>query len=172
MLDEPTNDLDVETLELLEELLSEFDGTVLLVSHDRAFLDNIVTSTLAFEGQGRVVEYVGGWQDYQRQRLANGLAPAASAPSPRAASPAQTTAAPAPLQKRKLSYNESRELDALPGRIQALEQEQADLTREMEGEAFYKAGADRIASVMSRLQAVARELESALERWMELEERK
>ena len=170
VLDEPTNDLDIETLELLEELLGSFDGTVLLVSHDRAFLDNIITSTLAFEGDGRVTEYVGGWQDYLRQSAARGeLAgrdrqPAAARAEPR-------TPSSAPEGKRKLSYNEQRELETLPGRIEALESEQDALKREMDSADFYKAGAERITAVMARLDQSARELEDLLARWMELDER-
>ena len=129
VLDEPTNDLDIETLELLEELIGDFDGTVLLVSHDRVFLDNIVTSTLAFEGDGRVREYVGGWEDYLRQSAGRARSARSAGPArPRVAR--QRGGAPArsarPREKRKLSYKEQRELDALPGRIEALEAEQRD----------------------------------------------
>jgi len=174
VLDEPTNDLDIDTLELLEELIGAFDGTVLLVSHDRAFLDNIVTSTLAFEGGGRVVEYVGGWEDYLRQSAGR---PAPLAPrtevmvAPGTTSEPRTAEREPRLEKRKLSYNEQRELERLPASIGALETEQASLKAEMASADFYKAGADRIKVVMSRLDAVARELEELLGRWMELEER-
>jgi ATP-binding cassette subfamily F protein uup len=172
VLDEPTNDLDIETLELLEERLGAFDGTVLLVSHDRAFLDNIVTSTVAFEGQGRVREYVGGWTDYLRQTQAGAapdepVRPAAAAPDRKSAATAAVEAA-AP---RKLSYNEQRELSALPARIEALEREAAALKAEMEAPDFYKAGADRIHAVMAGAAAAAGELERLLARWVELEER-
>ena len=183
VLDEPTNDLDIETLELLEELIGAFDGTVLLVSHDRAFLDNIVTSTLAFEGDGRVTEYVGGWQDYLRQsgaQRAAGRGPQASdrrdAVAERATrpedSPMQTTEVIAPAARRKLSYNEQRELERLPGQIDQLESEQSALKAEMEAADFYKSGAERIRTVMSRIDECARELEQLLARWMELEERR
>jgi ATP-binding cassette subfamily F protein uup len=187
VLDEPTNDLDIETLELLEEILGAFDGTVLLVSHDRQFLDNIVTSTVAFEGDGRVSEYVGGWEDYLRQRqgaggwalgvanAVNGVRTrsisARSDVSSQLESPAPSAERPAPAAKRKLSYNEQRELDHLPAQIAALEQEQSSLKEEMESADFYKSGADRIHAVMSRLETVARELEQLLEKWVELEER-
>jgi ABC transport system ATP-binding/permease protein len=183
ILDEPTNDLDIETLELLEDLLGDFDGTVLLVSHDRTFLDNIVTSTLAFEGGGRVTEYVGGWEDYLRQRERERLRPDRStgSGSSRASSrdEREQGAWPASAEKsrqtadnqRKLSYKEQRELEALPARIKALEGEQQDLKAEMESPDFYKAGADRIHTVMQRLDAVGAELEALLERWMQLEER-
>jgi ATP-binding cassette subfamily F protein uup len=179
VLDEPTNDLDVETLELLEELIGAFDGTVLLVSHDRAFLDNIVTSTLAFEGDGVVREYVGGYADYLRQSAARvtprSRTPGAEIREPR---PARDAGAPPAVArgepgagKRKLSYNEQRELDALPSRIAALETEHAALKAEMEAGDFYKSGADRIHEVMTRLEAVAGELDSLLSRWVELDER-
>jgi ATP-binding cassette subfamily F protein uup len=169
VLDEPTNDLDIETLELLEELIADFDGTVLLVSHDRVFLDRIVTSTLAFEGQGRVVEYVGGWQDYLRQRpsTSNVQPPASKTLQSRIPDPAS----PIPAAK-KLSYKENRELESLPGHIEALEAEQERLKKESESADFYKAGADHIKSVLARLEAIAPELEQAIARWMELEERR
>ena len=169
VLDEPTNDLDIETLELLEELIADFDGTVLLVSHDRVFLDRIVTSTLAFEGQGRVVEYVGGWQDYLRQRpsTSNVLPPTPKTPASRTPHPAS----PSPAAK-KLSYKENRELESLPSHIEALEAEQERLKKESESADFYKAGADHIKSVLARLEAIGPELEQAIARWMELEERR
>ncbi|MGH9371992.1 MAG: ATP-binding cassette domain-containing protein [Vicinamibacterales bacterium] len=182
VLDEPTNDLDIDTLELLEELIGSFDGTVLLVSHDRAFLDNIVTSTLAFEGEGRVREYVGGWEDYLRQSTGRGLRVVArrSAASRDAMQPGR---APVPAidsrpasreqrrERRKLSFNEQRELDRLPADIRALETEQAALKAEMESPEFYKAAADRITAVMTRIDEAARELDGMVARWMELEER-
>jgi ABC transport system ATP-binding/permease protein len=178
VLDEPTNDLDVETLELLEELIGDFDGTVLLVSHDRAFLDNIVTSTLAFEGDGLVREYVGGYLDYLRQsltRVAPRSTPTADIRAPRSArgaglSPLATGDQPG-AGKRKLSYNEQRELETLPARIAALESEHALLKAEMEAADFYKSGADRIHQVMTRLDSATGELDSLLARWVELEER-
>jgi ABC transport system ATP-binding/permease protein len=179
VLDEPTNDLDIETLELLEELLGGFDGTVLLVSHDRAFLDDIVTSTLAFEGDGRVREYVGGWADYLRQRRdpnPGTLDPGSSADAGAASRVAGKTAPVAPAAdaaaRKKLSYKEQRELDDLPARIESLESEHATLKSELESPEFYKAGADRIRFVMARLDDLARALEQTLERWMELEARK
>jgi ABC transport system ATP-binding/permease protein len=175
VLDEPTNDLDIETLELLEELIAGFDGTVLLVSHDRVFLDNIVTSTLAFDGEGRVVEHVGGWADYLRQRGA-----AAAVPKAAGWGQAQVTRPPddvtgdarAAPSKKKLSYKETRELAGLPDRIAALEAEQAALGRESESAEFYKLPADRIRDVLARLEAIGPELETTIARWMELEERR
>ena len=123
VLDEPTNDLDIETLELLEAQLVEWPGTLLLVSHDRAFLDNVVTSTLVFEGGGRVEEYVGGYEDWQRhkQLLAQAVAKPGPASSPQPAADRKSRA------KAKLSFNERREFEALPGRIAALEAEDARL---------------------------------------------
>jgi ATP-binding cassette subfamily F protein uup len=189
VLDEPTNDLDLETLELLEELIGTFDGTVLLVSHDRAFLDNIVTSTFAFEGDGKVVEYVGGWDDYLRQSGYGsvGTRPA-SAPGPartessgearrRASRPAthgDGGTGPGESEvatRRKLSYKEQRELESLPAHIEALEAEQQRLRHESESPEFYRESSDRIHAVLARIEAVGVDLERALARWVELEER-
>jgi ABC transport system ATP-binding/permease protein len=170
VLDEPTNDLDIETLELLEDLIGGFDGTVLLVSHDRVFLDRIVTSTLAFEGGGRVMEYVGGYEDYLRQSEARrragsdvdrGAAPVAARGSSRPDSGGQ----------KKLSYHEARELAGLPARIEALEVERAKLQAEAASPEFYKESADRIRDVLARIEAIAPELEQAVARWIDLEER-
>ncbi len=175
VLDEPTNDLDIETLELLEELVGDFAGTVLLVSHDRTFLDHVVTSTLAFEGDGRVTEYVGGWGDYLRQAGdrpstggRDGRATTASEPVSDAS---RAPAAGAVAARRKLSYKEQREYDALPARIEALEAEQQRLRGESESAEFYREPADQISGVLARLDALGSELEAALARWMELEER-
>jgi ABC transport system ATP-binding/permease protein len=170
VLDEPTNDLDIETLELLEELIGTFSGTVLLVSHDRTFLDNIVTSTLAFEPGGRVTEYVGGWADYLRQASSRDRA-VAVIPRPEAARTRRQEAAARDTVRRKLGYKEQRELESLPDRIESLEREQAALRAEMEAPEFYKSGADRIRLVMSRRDEIVGELDVALARWMELEER-
>jgi ATP-binding cassette subfamily F protein uup len=190
VLDEPTNDLDIETLELLEDLIGGFDGTVLLVSHDRAFLDHIVTSTLAFEGGGRVTEYVGGYEDYVRQSSSGSTARAREARTSGSASrDAASRRDPAPGEHerwrpgslgqsrslaahRKLSYNEVRELESLPGRIEALESEQTRLQAEAAAVEFYKAPPDRIRGVLARIEAIAPELEAALARWMDLEERR
>ena len=189
VMDEPTNDLDIETLELLEELIANFDGTILLVSHDRVFLDRIVTSTLAFEGNGVVTEYVGGYEDYLRQsgsgirdpggRLrpergdgVNRRAAAAPSESERGWGPASSEKSRPDVGKRKLSYRENQELESLPGRIGALEQEQAALQAEAAAPDFYKESADHIRAVLARIEGIAPELESALARWMELEERR
>jgi ATP-binding cassette subfamily F protein uup len=154
VMDEPTNDLDVETLELLEEMVAEYAGTLLLVSHDRAFLDNVVTSTLVFEGEGRIVEYVGGYSDWLQQRPIEPQ-PAAAAPPPR---PARTRAP-------RLSYNELRELQLLPEKIQQLEAEQAELNRELSDPQGFKRNHEASATALRRLQALAEELEAAYARW-------
>ncbi|MBA2965429.1 MULTISPECIES: ATP-binding cassette domain-containing protein [Ramlibacter] len=170
VLDEPTNDLDIDTLELLEDLLQDYEGTVFLVSHDRAFLDNVVTSTIAYEGEGRWREYEGGVEDWlvQSQR-ARAIAAAAATP----AAPARPAAAPAPaatpaaaaVARRKLSYKEQRELDALPARIQALEAEQAALQAELADGTLYVRDAARAAQLGTRNAAIDDELLAALERW-------
>ncbi|UCH52473.1 MAG: ABC transporter ATP-binding protein, partial [Pseudomonadota bacterium] len=166
--DEPTNDLDVDTLELLEELLAEYDGTLLLVSHDRAFLDNVVTSTLVFEGEGRVGEYVGGYEDWLRQRRAAPAPDKRERPEPK--SPALTASAPAaPGQKKKLSYKETRELEALPARIEALEHEQQQLEVSISHSAFYQQDKSAIAETLGRVEQLRTELEGAYARWEELE---
>jgi ATP-binding cassette subfamily F protein uup len=166
VMDEPTNDLDVETLELLEELLLEFPGTLLLVSHDRAFLDNAVTSTLVFEGGGRIGEYVGGYSDWLRQRP-NPPAPGSEAPA-RAARPAPAAEASS-TKARKLSYKEQRELEALPGKIEALEAEQAQLQTTVSAPAFYQQTGEAVSATLARLQAVTGELEACYARWEALE---
>ncbi|AHF04994.1 heme ABC transporter ATPase [Marichromatium purpuratum 984] len=171
VLDEPTNDLDAETLELLDELLVNFQGTLLLVSHDRALLDNVVTSTLVFEGDGRIGEYVGGYTDWQRQQ-ARREAEAAAAERERAR-PAKT--APAPRPKReggKLGYKETRELAELPARIESLEQAQAELHARMADPAFYREAGEAVATTRAELEAVERELEQAFVRWEALEARR
>jgi ATP-binding cassette subfamily F protein uup len=197
VLDEPTNDLDIETLELLEELIGSFDGTVLLVSHDRVFLDNIVTSTLAFDGRGGVTEYVGGYEDFLRQSrgrepgpgtgeaVAGARSPGSGLPadarqrvgakaepgdSGRRSSegPAQATTA---VSRKKLSFKERKEFEALPAHIEALEAEQARLQRESASPAFYKEAAGHIKGVLARIEAIAGELETVLARWVELDER-
>jgi ATP-binding cassette subfamily F protein uup len=168
VLDEPTNDLDIDTLELLEELLQDYEGTVFLVSHDRAFLDNVVTSTIAFEGDGRWREYEGGVEDWLTQsRRARELAEAASGP---AAAPAREKApAPAAPQaaapKRKLGYKEQRELEALPARIEALEQEQKAIQAELSAGAVYRDDPGRATQLAQRSERIEEELMEALERW-------
>jgi ATP-binding cassette subfamily F protein uup len=168
VLDEPTNDLDIDTLELLEDLLQNYDGTVFLVSHDRAFLDNVVTSTIVFEGNGLWREYEGGVQDWLTQsRRAQALAQAATAADARAAAPAPKPApAPTPTAaKRKLSYKEQRELEALPGLIESLEQEQKQLHGELADGGLYGRDPARAALLSERSAQIDGELLAALERW-------
>ncbi|MES2941171.1 MAG: ATP-binding cassette domain-containing protein [Pseudomonadota bacterium] len=167
VLDEPTNDLDIDTLELLEELLQDYDGTVFLVSHDRAFLDNVVTSTIASEGDGRWREYEGGVQDWllqsrRAQQIAQAAAPAQAARNAAPAAPAPATAS---LAKKKLSYKEQRELEALPGRIEALEQEQKALQKALADGTLYATDPARAAALAQRSAGIEDELMSALERW-------
>ena len=165
VMDEPTNDLDLETLELLEELLLDFDGTLLLVSHDRAFLDNVVTSTLVFEGEGRVNAYVGGYQDWLRQRPA--LQPVAkpkAAEKPPAAKPAVDTARP-----KKLSYKDQRELDQLPARIEALEAELGEVQGALGNPELYREAPERVGELNARMQRIEQALAEAYARWEALD---
>ena len=202
VLDEPTNDLDIETLEVLEARLATFPGTILLVSHDRAFLDHVVTSTLVFEGDGRVSEYVGGYSDWARMEearhragqgaagggamvhtsgpsgtrsvptAADGTRPASAKPAPLADS-AGSAASPAPAgpAPKRLSYNEQREYDALPVRIEALEAEVRRLQQRIASPDFYKEGADAIAGTMTQADAAQAELDAAYARWDALDSR-
>ncbi len=168
VMDEPTNDLDAETLELLEEMVSEYAGTLLLVSHDRAFLDNVVTSTLVFEGQGRVREYVGGYSDWMRQRPT--AVPPASAAGAEAPKQGKSNAAAAGGRKpRKRSYHEQRELDSMPQRIQALETLQEELQGALADPKFFRESPAEAAAALERLQSLAAELESVYARWDALE---
>ncbi|ETX04370.1 MAG: hypothetical protein ETSY2_29150, partial [Candidatus Entotheonella gemina] len=164
VFDEPTNDLDAETLELLEELLHDFQGTVLLVSHDRTFLNNVVTSTLVFEGSGRVREYVGGYDDWLRQRQV----PTSSKPVKTAPKRDKT---PVPSERpRRMNNKERLELEALPERIETLEAEQEQLYAQMSDPAFYRHEGEDVAQVKARLDAIAQELEEAYKRWETLEQ--
>ena len=166
VLDEPTNDLDIDTLEVLEDLLLEYDGTLLLVSHDRAFLNNIVTSTLILDGTGNVSEYVGGYDDWHKQieqTLASGTKPKADSVI-RGESKADSKPA-----ARKLSYNEKRELEELPRQIEMLEAEQHQLTVKMEDPEFYKEDGATITQAVNRLQELHEELSRVYQRWAELE---
>jgi ATP-binding cassette subfamily F protein uup len=170
VLDEPTNDLDLETLELLEAQLVEWPGTLLVVSHDRRFLDHVVTSIIAFEGDGRLVEYVGGYEDWIRQRPRPVTAPSAAARVAcveTAASPRDVSARPA--APRKATNKERLEYEALPGRIEALEREQQRLTADVHAPDFYKKPAADIAATMARLDAIPAELLAAYARWDELD---
>ncbi|MHC1480050.1 ATP-binding cassette domain-containing protein [Frateuria aurantia] len=168
IMDEPTNDLDVETLELLEELLIDYPGTLLLVSHDRAFLDNVVSSTLVLEGEGRVGEYIGGYEDWLRQRGSTQAAAVAqpAAPAAAAAPPASAPARPA----RKLSYKDARELELLPARIDELEQQLAAKSAQMSDPAFFQQGAETLARLNAELAAIQAQLDQAYARWTELDQ--
>ncbi|GGD43795.1 ATP-binding cassette domain-containing protein [Pseudoxanthomonas indica] len=165
VMDEPTNDLDVETLELLEELLGDYPGTLLLVSHDRDFLDNVVTSTLVLEGDGKLGDYVGGYSDWLRQRA---VAEAAAANRP-AAREAVAAAPAAAAPKRKLSYKDSRELEQLPARIEALEGDIAQRTAAMNEPAYYQQDAAAMQQANDALARLQAELEQAYARWAELD---
>jgi ABC transport system ATP-binding/permease protein len=169
VLDEPTNDLDIDSLELLESTLQEYRGTLLLVSHDRAFVDAIATQTLVSEGDGRWREYVGGYSDWLVQR------PKPQEAAAVAASTADSAAASAPgardRQRVKLSYKEQRALETLPARIEALEAEQAALNAAMAGPDYHRAGADQMRSDAARVEAIDVELAALLEQWTTLEDK-
>lgn len=203
VLDEPTNDLDLETLELLEDMLLEFDGTLLVVSHDRDFLDNVVTSTLVFEGDGRWQDYVGGYQDWLRQRKPEEKKQGSKAARARAAAPRDATARAGSTygatsgagsassgstssksadsgststssnataaRPRRLGFNETRELDGLPARIERLEAEKATLLTLLSSPDFYRSPGEEIAQRKARLDTLDAEIEHAYERWAELE---
>lgn len=163
VMDEPTNDLDLETLELLEELLLDYQGTLLLVSHDRTFLNNVVTSTFVFEGKGKVNEYVGGYDDWQRQ--SEGKRNDATEKIP-----AKTAPVRRPCERpRKLSFKEQRELEALPQRIEALEAEQQQLYQTMSDPLFFQKGKEEITKINDRASSLKGELAEAYQRWETLE---
>jgi ATP-binding cassette subfamily F protein uup len=165
VLDEPTNDLDIETLDLLEELLLEFGGTLLVVSHDREFLDHVVTSTLVFEGTGgRVTEYAGGYTDWVRQRSAGARAPSAPAPKKAAPAPASSRAG----KPKKLNYRETAELAGLPERIDALEREREERYASLADPVLLRDGT-AVAQARARLAALDVEIAALTERWEALE---
>jgi ATP-binding cassette subfamily F protein uup len=166
-MDEPTNDLDVETLELLEELLGEYPGTLLLVSHDRDFLDNVVTSTMVMEGDGRIGEYAGGYSDWLRQKPVSPEPDAA--PKPQPAQPAKPAAAAPPPVKARLSYKDARELERLPARIEALETQLAAFTARMADPGYYQRNAAAITADNAMLATAQAELDAAYVRWGQLE---
>ncbi len=178
VLDEPTNDLDIETLELLESLLQDYRGTIFLVSHDRAFLDNVVTQVIAFEGDGVLREYAGGYSDwaaYQAQRAGELRAPearaAARAAAPSAPPPAANARAEARPRRPRLSPPDERELAALPERIEALEAALAAAREQLADPAVYRDGAERVKALNAGLEAREAELAAAYARWEELEAR-
>jgi ATP-binding cassette subfamily F protein uup len=164
VLDEPTNDLDIETLDLLEGLLINYTGTILLVSHDRTFINNIVTSTVVFEGSSVVKEYVGGYDDWLRQRPKEAKSSVASA-SKQGAPPAQESKA-----RLKLGFKQEKELDALPRTIERLEKKQQELFQTMGDPRFYKKDKADIVAKTDRLEELKRHLGEAYERWEELEQ--
>lgn len=176
VMDEPTNDLDIETLELLEEVLAKFTGTVLIVSHDRAFLDNVVTSMLVFEGQGHITEYIGGYEDWLRQGGSPKLLGFKG--EPLSASTLADDSNNSPLgnpqtkkaTKRKLSYHEQRELAALPSRIEQLEKQIAEQQQQINAPNFYQQAPQVTISVLQELDQMQAELDNLLVRWTELEE--
>jgi ABC transport system ATP-binding/permease protein len=159
VLDEPTNDLDLETLELLEQQLVDWPGTLLLVSHDRRFLDNVVTSTFAFEGEGKVEEYVGGYEDYVRQKQRP------TSPAPPASSRQVEVTARQPAKKKKRTFKEEREYKDLPDRIHALEEEQKRLQAQLADPGFYKKAGSEIQAAVDRTAQIDRELHEAMSRW-------
>jgi ATP-binding cassette subfamily F protein uup len=172
IMDEPTNDLDAETLELLEELVADYAGTLLLVSHDRAFLDNVVTSTLVFEAAGQINEYVGGYSDWLHQRRSAAPEASAAAEPPRGvamSSSGAATPSSAALKTRRLSYNEQRELAQLPEKIQNLEAEQVQLTTLISDPKVFQHNEDQGSQALQRLQVLAKELDSAYARWETLD---
>ncbi len=174
IMDEPTNDLDIDTLEILEDLLLDYSGTLLLVSHDREFLNNLVTSTIALDGQGNAVEYVGGYDDWvrQSQAAAKPSVPVKTSKTAADSPKAETKADPS----RKLSYKEQKALEAqqqelaeLPARIEALEDEQAQIGKRMADASFYQGDEDEIAKTAARLKEIEEELLQAYQRWEELD---
>ena len=158
VMDEPTNDLDIETLELLEELLSQFSGTLLLVSHDRTFMDNIVTRTLAFEGEGKVGQYIGGYQDWLEQ------APQVMEPKAKPNKPKKK-----PTKKVTLGFEERKELAKLPAKVEKLEKQQQELFDKMAKPGFYDQAEDKVETVTQNLKNIEKEIEQAYARWDELE---
>ena len=171
VLDEPTNDLDIDSLELLEQTLQDYAGTVLLVSHDRRFLDNIVTQTLVARGSGRWSEHVGGYSDWIRERDAAAAASAGEPRAPARSAPA-TRAAPRERTRGKLSYNAQRELDALPALIETLEREQAELIARMSAPDYHRLGAERLRDDRKRAEELEAQLAEKFARWEALEEQR
>ncbi len=177
VLDEPTNDLDIDTLELLEELLEDYSGTVFLVSHDRTFLDNVVTQVIVAEGQGLWREYVGGYSDWERVKANEPKQALATAPKAAPAKPAEAAAAAtaaaanAPAKKVKLSYKEQRELEELPKLIASLEDEQSAITAQLNAPDFYKTNPADARRINARYSEIEDELLEALERWEQIEAR-
>jgi ATP-binding cassette subfamily F protein uup len=171
VLDEPTNDLDAETLDVLEDILVEYTGTLIMVSHDRAFLDNVVTSTLVFEGDGVVTEHAGGYTDW-RNELARIAVAKRTAAIGTAAKPAATKSSAPAQAGAKLNNKERKELETLPGKIEQLEAEQAQITVQLGDPEIYKDGGAKAAALQKRLHVAEAEHAEALARWMDLDARK
>lgn len=170
VLDEPTNDLDIETLELLEALLQEYTGTLFLVSHDREFLDNVVTQVIAFEGNGKLCEYIGGYEDWIRAKhFEDNVSQQKILSKQSETSPTGDSKSPRSSRTKKLSYQEARELEALPGKIDILEQEQANITSRLNDSAIYRDYPDEANALQTRLAVIENELIDCLARWEELE---
>ncbi|MDK4791952.1 MULTISPECIES: ATP-binding cassette domain-containing protein [Acinetobacter] len=171
VMDEPTNDLDMVTLELLEEMLSEYKGTLLLISHDRAFMDNVVTSTWVFDGKGNIAEYIGGYQDYLQQRPDDKVVDQKSdVKKAQAKAEAEKAAAQSNIKKVKLSYKDQRELEQLPAEIEKLEVEQAELSDKLADGSWFVSDADAATQASQRLAEIEELLLEKLERWDELEQ--
>lgn len=162
VLDEPTNDLDIETLELLEELLGNYEGTLLLVSHDRTFIDNVVTSTLVFEGNGKIQEYIGGYQDWLRQKTVEDEVKSGKMTTPKILKEKIR-------DNKKLSYKDQKELAELPQKLERMEKEQNELQNVMGSPEFYKQNQEAIAAIIAKLKSLEGEIERAYQRWSELE---
>jgi ATP-binding cassette subfamily F protein uup len=174
IMDEPTNDLDAETLDLVEEMVADYAGTLLLVSHDRAFLDNVVTGTLVFDGGGRIDEYVGGYSDSMRQRAerhASASAPPKTEDRPRADDAPGRPRSDSRVKPRKRSFNELRELESLPAVIERLEAEQASLQAALSDPVLFRERPSEARTAAARLQELVAELEAAYARWAALESR-
>ncbi len=174
VLDEPTNDLDMETLELLEELFLEYTGTVILVSHDRSFLNNVVTSTLVFEGKGAVAEYVGGYDDWLTQRPKPAEKPIAAKKkidNPKPGNDNKSVPESVMGKPKKLGFNEQRDLKKLPGLIEVLEAEHNELSQQMSDPAFYKKEKQEITRIKARFDELTKEIDQAYKRWEDLEGR-
>jgi len=179
VMDEPTNDLDIETLELLEELLQNFDGTVLLVSHDRSFLDNVITQTIAYEGNGKWRDYVGGYEDWLQQRPRNIDSTVLTSPTPSSdnanatklvnTTPNEKTERNKSSSKSKLSPWEAKELENIPEKISVLEAKQAELTEKLSSPELYQSGNAQLLEVQSAISEVEEQLMSLFERWELLE---
>ncbi|RSP68536.1 ATP-binding cassette domain-containing protein, partial [Acinetobacter baumannii] len=171
VMDEPTNDLDMVTLELLEEMLSEYKGTLLLISHDRAFMDNVVTSTWVFDGKGGIAEYIGGYQDYLIQRPNERVVDQkGDVKKAQAKAETEKNAAQTNVKKVKLSYKDQRELEQLPAEIEKLENEQAALSDKLADGSWFVTDADAATKASQRLAEIEELLLEKLERWDELEQ--